>query len=322
MHTTITPMSLGDIFDRLFKLLSKTAFRNLIIAVIVMLPAAIIFTNAMDAFFSNVGAVSRADEASEPIAAEDLAGMAGSTAVYLIGIFLFTMSTFAATLGVTLIGCHEMNDEQIDWNEALRQTFSLRLLRVFGQIILQVILIGSLVGLPYFILMGGVVAKSIATAVLGGVLFAVGLAAGTVIWVRWAFAVPAIAWEDATVLESLRTSWDLVRGREWRTFAILVLLNLVVQFALSIVTTPISLFAFRDFYTNYYEVIGSAATGEPSIEMLEAFDSFGNGFGILISFSSILALTITPLISTVMYFDLRARSEAADEANPMPVEPA
>jgi hypothetical protein len=168
--------------------------------------------------------------------------------------------------------------------------------------------IGGLVMLPYVVLVAGAAARSTTLALLGGSLFLLTIPLAIFYWVRWEFALPSIAWEDAGVSQSFSRSARLVQGHWWRTFGILVLLGLVGQFALSLLTTPISLLALWDFYVKYFEIISKS--GAQKIEpaaTFALFDSFGLRMGLVLSVSLILSTIIGPLITTVMYFDLRAR---------------
>ena len=56
-------------------------------------------------------------------------------------------------------------------------------------------------------------------------------------------------------------------------------------------------------------------------EVLGLFDSLGVGMGIVMFVSYVLSLLITPLISVVMYFDLRARKNEFTESTELPTEP-
>ena len=64
--------------------------------------------------------------------------------------------------------------------------------------------------------------------------------------------------------------------------------------------------------------------GKPdTMEAMKLLSSMGIRMGIISAVSSILSLLITPLISVVMYFDLRAKkNEFADDQTPEePSEP-
>ena len=152
MQTEIAPMSLGDIFDRLFKLVGKTALRSLIIAVIVLLPASLVVIYGMDLFFSGVAQFSRAAQENQEMAAEGVLSMLGSLFIYMASLTLFTLATLAATMAVTIVGCGEMSEEPRGWRGALAQTFGVRLFRLYGQVFLEYLAVGSLFFFPNILL--------------------------------------------------------------------------------------------------------------------------------------------------------------------------
>ncbi len=308
MQASITPLNLGDIFDRLFKLIGKTAVRNIILSLIILLPASLILSYGMDHFFSSISGFSELEESGD-FGGGGIWDFFSSMGTFFLTLFVFMLATFAATLGVIRVSCSQMSAKDLIWSDALRQTFSIRLLRVFGQLFLQYLILGVVYVVPYAILVGGLAGGSTGMAAGGALVFFVSILLAAYFWLRWVFAIPAIAWEDAGVFESFSRSSFLVRGYWWRTFGILILLNIITQFAISIISTPVSFIAFSDFFRVYFDMITSMTKGEMQSEILpELMNSFsGAKFVLYIAFASILSLLITPLITVVMYFDLRAR---------------
>lgn len=308
MQTTIIPMNLGDIFDRLFKLIGKTALRNLIISSIILIPATIIFIYGMNDFFAVISQSVRETQFNNQFADGYFLSLFKGLTFFAVTYAVFMLAFLAAMLGVAIVGCAEMSNQPLNWNEALSQTFSIRLWRVYGQTILEYIALGCLFIIPIFLIAVGAAEKSIGLTFFGVMLCLVATVFGTYLWVRWAFALPAIAWEDAGVIQSFGRSSFLVKGYWWRTFGIILLLNIITQFAISIVTTPIQFAALWGFFSRYFTLIGSISEGAvDSFEILALFDSIGTGLGIVIFVSYVLMLLVLPLITVVMYFDLRAR---------------
>ncbi|MCG3121330.1 MAG: hypothetical protein ALAOOOJD_04374 [bacterium] len=237
----------------------------------------------------------------------------GMMSTFAIAVLIYLLLDLAGALGVTIISCHEMNGQPLTWNDALTMTFSMRLARAVGQIVLQYLAIGALLVIPYAALIAGVTIKLKTLAWLGGLSMFLTIGAAIYLAIRWAFTLPAIACEEAGVLQSFTRSSTLVQGLWWRTLGILLLLTLVVQFALSIITTPLTFLALRDFYSQMFEMMGGA--GDPA-QMAFSFKTFGKGLGLVIGISAILTVLISPLIRVVMYFDLRARQDELAPALP------
>lgn len=313
---SIAPMTLGDIFDRLFKLIGRTWIRNLTIAVIILGPAGLIMGASADMGFSELAELMENRDYVDPFTATEISTLLGFALWFAIGLTLMLIGSVIATVAVTIVGCAEMSGESLSWQEALSRTFHIRVVKVFGQYILEGTLFSAIIAVPYILLIIGIAVDSVALGFLGGFLIFAGILIVVYLGISFAFTVPAISWEDADVIESFKRSWTLVRGHWWRTFGILILMGLMVSFAASIIMTPFYLIFLWDFFKAYFDAISAIATGEndPTI-FVTMIKSLGFGIGILSGISSILQLIVTPLYSVVMYFDLRARRGEFSQAS-------
>ncbi len=301
-------MSLGDIFDQIFKLMAKTFVRNFLIVSLLLIPSAVALAFGLESSISLILELTLQRQAPGQFTGEQLQLVLRSISALGVGMVMLSLTLLAAKLGVTAIACSEMCGQALAWQDALVMVFGAKLWRLSSQVALMSLAIGGLVLLPYSMLVGGAVARSTALALSGGLLFLLTIPLAVFYWVRWEFALPSIAWESAGVSQSFRRSAKLVQDFWWRTFGLLALLGLVCQFALSLLTTPISLFALREFYVKYFEVMASTGKGkiDPAV-LFDLFESFGLRLGVIIAVSLILSTITGPLITTVMYFDLRAR---------------
>jgi hypothetical protein len=77
-----------------------------------------------------------------------------------------------------------------------------------------------------------------------------------------------------------------------------------------------------DIFADFFSMMDINTYGEPDpMEAMKLLSSMGIRMGIISAISSILSLLITPLISVVMYFDLRAKkNEFTQDA--IPEEPS
>src|SRR5574341_204581 len=101
MALSFSPMSLSDLFDQIFRLIGKTAGRNLVIALILLAPASVLLAYGMDDFFSHI-----IDFARHPETAQE-AGLAvlvlpvlSALTLFSATLLLFYLATIAATLGI------------------------------------------------------------------------------------------------------------------------------------------------------------------------------------------------------------------------------
>ena len=128
---------------------------------------------------------------------------------------------------------------------------------------------------------------------LAVVLAAVGIAAGLLllivpgiyVFVRWYFVPQAVVIQDARGPGALRGSWDLTAGFWWRTFGILVVGNLIALLPALVLSAPLAAVA-ESTDRALWSLIGTMAT-----EMLTA--------------------PFLALLSTLLYYDLRARRRKA-----------
>ena len=315
-------MALGDLFDRLFKLIGKTWLRNLTIAVIILGPAGLIMGASADMGFSQLANLLESRDHVDSFSSSELSTLLGFALWFGIGLTLMLIGSVITTVAVTIIGCAEMSGETLSWQEALSRTFHIRVLKVFGQYLLEGALLSAIVVIPYMLLIIGIAVDSVALGFVGGLLIFAALLVAVYLGISFAFTVPAISWEDADVIESFRRSWSLVRGNWWRTFGILLLMGIMVSFAASIMMTPLYLIFLWDFFKAYFEAFSALADGEndPTI-LITMIKSLGFGVGILSAISSIIQLIITPLYVVIMYFDLRARKGEFSQSSASTVAP-
>lgn len=310
--TPAAPMTLGDVFDRWFKLIGASWLRNLILAAILLGPAALVFAVSLDLGFGQILIMDEYDP-------RNLATVWNFLGWISLGSVIFLIGTVAATVAITITGCAEMSGRPMAWQEALRTTFSLRLARVFGMYLLEFAGFGFLIGIPYALLIGGIAAESLPLGFAGGILIIVSIVAVIYLVINFAFTVPAIAWEQSAVIDGFKRSWTLVGGNWWRVFGILVLMSLVVSFAVSLVMTPLYIVVLWDFFQAYFELFSSLGGGEPDPQIARnMLSSFGFGFGLVNAIASIIQIIVTPLYTVVLYFDLRARRGEFNQSSPLP----
>ncbi len=154
---------------------------------------------------------------------------------------------------------------------------------------------GSRVGL------GGVVLLFVVLALGFGVLAA---------WLgtRFAFTVPTIALEGRSVFAAAAQSWRLTRRAFWRTFGILLLVQVVFGFAASIAATPLS--------------IGALLLGGTFDPLGQTGARAGVGVGAVVALvvGSLLVIAVqcvvdvlSASITTFLAVDRRIRTEGLDQ---------
>lgn len=320
MMFPLVPMNLGDMFDRTFRLLGRTFGRSAIIALILLAPTALLFSFALGSFFDAVIGLAQGPYDLEPPDLDQLAPMLGSAGLMALSGLLLGLASIAGYLAITYLAYSEFIGNNVTWEEAFRKGIGLSLLRSIGVTLLMGLAFTAVLILPYFLIIGGVAAESSALAGTGIILLFGALGVVVFLVIRWNFIYQAIVLEETTAFDSFRRSWDLVAGNWWRVFGIMLLFSILVDFAISLLLTPLTLIVLWDFFSEYFTLLGGISSGESDPEkFLEVFTSMGPGLGILIAADAILTTIVSPLFSVALYFDLRARKgEFAQSPNAGP----
>ena len=122
-------------------------------------------------------------------------------------------------------------------------------------------------------------------AALGILVGAILIVPGVYLFVRWYFVPQAVVLEGAHGASALRASGRLVEGAWWRTFGLIVLVNVVVLVIVALLITPFNA-AADNADRALWALIGEIA-------------------------ASSLVQPFGALYSTLLYFDLKARRRAA-----------
>ena len=122
-------------------------------------------------------------------------------------------------------------------------------------------------------------------AALGILVGAILIVPGVYLFVRWYFVPQAVVLEGAHGTSALRASGRLVEGAWWRTFGLIVLVNVVVLVIVALLITPFNA-AADNADRALWALIGEIA-------------------------ASSLVQPFGALYSTLLYFDLKARRRAA-----------
>lgn len=313
-------MRLGDIFDRIIKLIGRSIKRNAIIAIICLAIPSVLMTAGVTGFYSSLAEMMRSAAGGGGATAGDFTGLIASLALLLCVGIIFFVGYLASKLGVTIVACSEMMEEPMAWQAALRRAVGPPLGRAVGQVLLLILAMAGMMLIPFFLFILAGRSHSVMLGLLGVLAFFVAIPLAISYWVKWSMAITAIAWEDAGVLVSFGRSEWLVQGSWWRLFGMLLLFSIISQFAISLILTPVTFIAMWRTYLEYFRMLGSLRHSSPDPETFaRMLSGMGLGVGISASLSLMLAMLIEPVYTTVLYFDLRARKR---EFEPPAIPPA
>ena len=310
------PMTLGDIFNTTFNLIKATFTRNVVIVAAFLIPVGIFAAYGFQMFFSTISDITKSakDYESGSVNPSQIARLVVGFGSYFFAVTFFYLGNLAATIGVTKVSYSEMLGEKITLGDSFKKIFSLIYLRSIGQNIMLILACCAVFMCAVFVM---AVAKMMNNGFLNffGVL-AVIAAVVIIIYLvfRWYFAFIAIVGPEKKVFESFINSSYLVKDYWWRTFGIVLLISIIVQFAESVISTPISFLFMWDFISQYFKMMagGSGIEKDPAL-VFEMMKSFGFAIGFVIVLGTMLQTMLSPLFNVVMYFDLRIRKNDFEE---------
>ncbi|MGH2943908.1 MAG: glycerophosphoryl diester phosphodiesterase membrane domain-containing protein [Solirubrobacteraceae bacterium] len=257
----LRPLSLGEILDVAIKI-CLAHWRTLLKTVlVVVVPVQVVSTVLTPDFtvssFDFGGGSGQTPEETLDELNQYLGGLAISVLLQILAGLFATAACFRAIARAYL-------GEQSDWRSSL--SFALQLA---PSLLLLTLLYALGVG-------------------FGTLLF---IAPGVWLYVAWAFAIPALLVEGLRGRAALKRSFELVKGRWWRTFGVIV-----VGYILAMLVSTVVQGAF---------LIGVVVGAENDALVL-----------VLATLASIAGLAVsTPFqaaLLAVLYFDLRVRKEGFD----------
>jgi hypothetical protein len=167
------------------------------------------------------------------------------------------------------------------------------------------------VGLVAVLIAPGIALLLTSHAVIGGIAVTLAVLAllvlGSLLWVRLAFAAPAMLLERLSIRRSLVRSWRLTTGSWWRVFGVLLLTQLIAAVAAGLLGVPLAVVG----------AIVGGAVGSESVGYLVA-DGIGNVGTVL---ASTVTAPFTAGVTALLYIDLRIRREGLDVALARAAEP-
>lgn len=249
MVSTLSTRTLGDVVSDTWRIYKDNFWKIVAISAIVQIPASIFFA-VMISILAGMGIASGLPLTE--LSGSFIAALVVFFAVLMVGLVLMFIVLEAA---VTHAVCQQYVWQPISVKLAFRQTFR-RFWPMLGAFIIAFLAVFAMyitiIGIPFAIYFG----------------------------LRWFFVFQASLLEDASPIEALRGSSELVAGNWWRVLGITIVLWLIIS---AVTFLPSVILAFIPF-------IGPA----------------------------IVNIVLWPAITigkTVLYSDLRMRAEGAEQFN-------
>jgi hypothetical protein len=240
------------------------------------------------------------DEPDDPD--EQLAFTASALSATAIQVLVTLIASLVLTGILTVVVSRAVLGEQIGAGRAWEQARP-RLPALLGVTALVIVIeLGVLVlavGPGLLLAVLSAPAPAVVVAFVVGIPLA--LAVAVYLYVAFALAPPAIVLERQRVLPSLRRSRELVRGAWWRTFGILLLVNVIAQFLAGILSVPFTVLTLLVGY-----LTGDGASVNPYDILPLLVTSVGT------IAASAVTWPFTAVATALLYVDRRMRREALD----------
>lgn len=234
--------------------------------------------------------------------AQDVAVTVSSLVASVTQTCITLVATLLLTGILTVVLSRAVLGQEIDAKQAWQQARP-RLLALFGVTVLVfLIVVGAgivLLGPGIVLAVVGASDVAIGFALVVGILLFVGLA--LYLYVAFALAPAIVVLEKQPVVASLRRSRRLVKGAWWRTFGILLLVNIIAAIVGNIFA---GIFLFAAY------IAGGAGTGFDNFNPYTLAPLIISGVGAIIG--AAITWPFTAVASALIYIDRRMRREGLD----------
>jgi hypothetical protein len=302
----LRPLALGDLLDGAVQTMRQNPRVMLGLSAAVMAVAAVISTVFIFVGLPNVA--STLESADSQLRADEVASLVGGGVMaFLVPAVLQGLATIVLT-GILIVAVSQAVLGRRPSVGEVWQRARPRILALVGISLLSGLVLVLVVAVP---IVPGVLLLAAHQDVAGGLGLALGVLAAIVlavlVYVRLAFAAPALLLERLGVVPALRRSWRLVAGSWWRTFGILLLGAIIAGAINGLVQLPFSLVG-----NVVGAVVGSdsGSVGDVTTGMQVAL--------VITNVGSVVASTVTApftaALTALLYIDLRIRREGLDVA--------
>lgn len=302
----LRPLGLGDLLDGAVQTMRQNPRVMLGLSAAVMAVTAVVSTVFI--FVGLPGMASTLDSADSELQADQVASLiGGGVMTFLVPTVLQGLATIVLT-GILIVAVSQAVLGRRPSVGEVWQRARPRLLALVGLSLLSGLILALVVAIP---IVPGALLLAVRQDVGGGLALAAGIVLAIVLvvllYVRLAFAAPALLLEQLGVIASLRRSWRLVTRSWWRSFGILLLAAIIAAAINGLVQLPFSLIG---------NIVGAVAGSNA-----ESLGDVTTGMQIALvitNVGSVLASTVTApftaALTALLYIDLRIRREGLDVA--------
>jgi hypothetical protein len=311
---------LEDLFNKTQKMLKYTWKNSLIVGACVFIPLSFLYcwilasafrSMDIDMFYNISGSVANFSE------------FISRFSPFLMTFFIFIAAGLVMSLGalfVRIVVCLTSFNKIRNLDATLATVALSSIKSFFLPLILQAIIIfGIVIGISIVFLIIIIILTTVFSllhimplvvlfAVVGYIAFICVL-----IWLSmsFTFAPEAVIYERSSAFEGIKKSFFLVKGGWWRVFGILFLVNIIISFAVSILTGPIVSGAMLPMLSKLFKTLSNAGSEDFLKTYMSLLLSFYSEIQIPLFISmalgSIMSSMVIPVLRSLFFIDLKVR---------------
>jgi len=314
----LRPLSVGEILDGAFTAVRHNPKATLGLAAIVMTISGLITALTSYALYHAAGNSLSFPTAGQTFTDAQWRHLFTSMAEYILpAIGIIVIISFLAQTILTGMLTAVVGQSVLGRNLSIGEAWQIarpRLWALMGTTFLAGLLVFAIwVGGGGIAVVLGIVLIAAHLAPIGGLLIAAGVITATVFgvlcYVRWVVATPAVILEGRGPRASLGRSWRLTKRSWWRVFGILLLVELIVLVASTVLGVPFDVLK---------AVVGAGSGGGLTLAFGAQTASTSLAAALITAVGGIVSASVTrPVLAgavALLYVDLRMRREGLDIA--------
>jgi hypothetical protein len=264
----LRPLTFGEVLDTAFNLFKRNFGTVLVVSGVIMVPLTLLAAASTSGLSPDMSLLEDPNATPE----QALAFFASFTGAVGAGALLQSLGAILVQAATTRIYSENYRGLTMGASEGLRTGLS-RLPAMLGLTLVSTI--GAYIGLIFC------------------------LAPGIWLWAAWGLSPAALISEHAGPFQSMKRSFELVKGSWWRVFGILIVTQILIGVISFVVSTPIQ----------FTSLLGGQTAGS---ELPVSLDRL-LGLNILLTgLVSAITLPFAAAVVVALYYDQRVRNEGYD----------
>jgi len=304
--------TLSDLFDRTFKMMSRTGRTSLIYSLSLYVPLAVLFAISISRLFATISDLAHLHLADESARALILHFAPATVWILILSLLGWAGQTFvnlAVTHHVATVASGSAPPPAtyalLVWKRSFRKVLVQQLITTAA--IIVVVIAGGIVGLVGVLLC--LLSKDSGTliAVVLVVDYFATIAGIGILSTYLIFSTQLVVFDHETAVGGLLHSGRIVRGSFWRVLGITLLISLMFSFSINLITTPVVTVSFLPSLSGLIQLAGGDSDATAAYAILDSLRGLGTGIAIAIVIQGVASSFFLPVFFALFCVDLKAR---------------